>query len=85
MRHVSIAITADSIIDRVVSDHPETVQIFSQLHMHCVGCPVARFESLADACDIYQLPMERFLSQLRAVIRQTHVADSNEGLAERLD
>lgn len=85
MRHVPIAITADAIIDCVVSDHPETVQVFSQLHMHCVGCPVAPFESLADACEIYHVPVERFLAQLRDVIVQSSIGNSNERYAERCD
>jgi hypothetical protein len=33
--------------------------------MHCVGCDVSRFETLAGAARIYDIPIEPFLVDLR--------------------
>jgi hybrid cluster-associated redox disulfide protein len=33
--------------------------------MHCVGCAIARFETLAEACAVYGVPVERLLDELR--------------------
>lgn len=63
-------ITPDAVIDWVVSEYPSTVPIFLQWRMQCVGCPLARFETIADACRIYQRPVERFLVELRASVSQ---------------
>lgn len=58
-------ITTDSNIDWVLDEYPTTVPVFLRWRMQCVGCPMARFESIAEACMIYQRPLERFLSELR--------------------
>lgn len=59
-------ITAQSNVDRVLTDFPATVPVFLGRRMHCVSCPIARFESIADACRIYRLPVAGFLADLRA-------------------
>lgn len=63
-------ITTDSMIDWVLDEYPTTVPVFLRWRMQCVGCPMARFESIAEACTIYQRPLERFLSELRLAAAQ---------------
>ncbi len=58
-------IATDTIIDRVMTDYPATVPVFLRWRMQCVGCPIAPFETIADACRIYQQPLDRFLTELR--------------------
>ena len=58
-------ITTDAIIDWVMTEYPETVPVFLRWRMHCVGCPIARFESIAEACANYQHPVEGFVAELR--------------------
>jgi len=33
--------------------------------MYCVGCAIARFETLAEACAVYGVPVEHILNELR--------------------
>lgn len=61
-------ITTDAIIDWVISEFPATVPVFLRWRMQCVGCPIARFESIAEACANYDHPVERFLAELRMAV-----------------
>lgn len=61
-------ITTEAIIESIVNEYPETVPVFLRWQMHCVGCPIARFESIADACMNYQHPVDRFVADLRSAV-----------------
>lgn len=44
--------------------HPGTAGVFLGHRMACVGCPLAAFETLADAAREYRLPLADFLAEL---------------------
>jgi len=44
--------------------HPGTAGVFLGRRMACVGCPLAAFETLADAAREYRLPLADFLAEL---------------------
>lgn len=46
-------VTHDSIIGDVLDYNPATAQFFFEIGMHCLGCPSARGESIADACAVH--------------------------------
>jgi hybrid cluster-associated redox disulfide protein len=64
------AITDTSIVDDIVTRFPATARVFVDRRMHCVGCEVSRFETLAGAARIYQQPIEPLLADLRAAADQ---------------
>jgi hybrid cluster-associated redox disulfide protein len=64
------AITDTSIVDDIVTRFPATARVFVDRRMHCVGCEVSRFETLAGAAGIYQQPIEPLLADLRAAAGQ---------------
>jgi hypothetical protein len=39
--------------------------------MHCVGCDIARFETIADACAIYDVAVEDLLGDIHRAIATT--------------
>lgn len=43
---------------------PQTIQVFIRHRMLCVGCHIARFHTIADACAEYNLDKARFISEL---------------------
>ena len=71
MNHVDLGatITAETNVDELVSLYPSTVVVFVRHRMLCVGCEVARFETLAEACEIYHKPLEPLLTDLREAVR----------------
>lgn len=71
------SITANTTIDEVVTRHPGTARVFIRRQMHCVGCQVDRFHTLAEACRIYGQPLGPFLAQLRRIARERTPVASN--------
>ena len=47
---------------------PETAEVFLSRHMLCLGCPIAPFHTVIDACAEYNLDEDRFRGQLRAAL-----------------
>ena len=43
---------------------PETVQVFVKHQMLCVGCLIAPFHTVMDACAEYDLDPDDFMSEL---------------------
>ncbi len=64
----STAITAETNVDDLLTRFPGTAVVFVNRRMACVGCDVARFETLAEACRIYRQPLEVFLGDLRDAV-----------------
>ena len=67
MNHAQLAI--DLTVAEVMERWPETIPIFFRYRMACVGCPIATFETLAEAAMIYGLDVDCFLNELRQTIR----------------
>ena len=63
-RGAQMSIQADTNLDELLRRSPEVATVFIEHRMHCVGCPIARFETIADACRIYGKPLETFLHAL---------------------
>ncbi len=68
---VETAVTPDTNVDELITRFPRTVQIFIRHRMHCVGCEVARFESLEEACRIYRRPLDPLLADLRRAVAES--------------
>ena len=50
---------------------PETARVFFAQRTACVGCPIAPFHTVADACAEYHLDEARLRAALRAVAAGT--------------
>ena len=46
-------VTKESIIGDVLDFDVDTARVFFEIGMHCLGCPSARGESIADACAVH--------------------------------
>ncbi len=46
-------VTKETLIGEIVTKYPEACEILLSIGMHCLGCPSARSESLADACMVH--------------------------------
>jgi hybrid cluster-associated redox disulfide protein len=57
----------DLTLAELFAQRPETARVFLDRRMACVGCPIAPFHSVADACAEYALAEGRFRAELAAV------------------
>lgn len=56
------------LIGEVLDAHPETAQTFMAFGMHCLGCPSARGESVADACEVHGVDAKEFIEKLNSML-----------------
>jgi hybrid cluster-associated redox disulfide protein len=56
----------DDPVDAVMSRTPRTIRVFLAFEMRCVGCPIACFHTVDDACREHGVDREAFLRALRA-------------------
>jgi hybrid cluster-associated redox disulfide protein len=56
------------LVDNVMHRWPATIRIFLDFGMNCVGCPVASFHSVEEACHEHGVDRERFVEAVCKVI-----------------
>ncbi|MBM6579835.1 DUF1858 domain-containing protein [Microvirga sp. BT689] len=56
------------LVDDVMRRWPMTIRAFLNHRMHCVGCPIACFHTVADACREHGVDPTEFLADLRTII-----------------
>ena len=57
-------VTKDSIIGDVLDYNSGTAKFFFEIGMHCLGCPSARGESIADACAVHGTDAEELIKKI---------------------
>lgn len=62
-------VTANNTIAELLAVHPAAARVLVNHRMHCVGCDIAPFETIGDACAIYGVAVEELFADL-------HVATS---------
>lgn len=59
-------VTKESIIGDVLDFDVDTARFFFEIGMHCLGCPSARGESIADACAVHGTNADELVEKLNA-------------------
>jgi hybrid cluster-associated redox disulfide protein len=59
-------IHADAIVRAVMDAHPETIAVFLRRRMHCPGCAMSSFVTVAEAATSYAIETAGLLDDLRA-------------------
>jgi hybrid cluster-associated redox disulfide protein len=54
-------------IGEVVKNHPETIPVFMQHGLHCLGCAIATFESIEEGATVHGIDIEALVADLNAV------------------
>lgn len=61
-------ITKDSIIGDVLDMNTDTAPFFLEMGMHCLGCPSARGESIAQACEVHGVDADELVVKINAFL-----------------
>ena len=57
-------ITADSTIYDLLKEKPESAEILFKFGMGCVGCAIARGETIREAAMVHGIPLEELMAAL---------------------
>ena len=57
-------VTATLTVAEVLLRRPFAARVLVNHRMHCVGCAIAPFETLAEACEIYGVSLSDLLEEL---------------------
>ena len=63
-------VTGETLVGEIVTQYPEAVEVLLSIGMHCLGCPASRAESLADACAVHGMPVDRVIAAINAKIAE---------------
>lgn len=66
-------VTPDLLVDDVMRRWPATIRVFLQFRFLCVGCPIACFHSVSDACREHHADEKAFLEALHAALVEDEV------------
>src|SRR5215204_5767717 len=62
-----MAVEFEDLVDDVMRGAPETIRVFLEFRMGCVGCPIACYHTVDDACREHGANRDAFLDALRSV------------------
>lgn len=57
-------VTKDTLIGDILDADRNTAPFFLEMGMHCLGCPSARGESLAQACMVHGVSVDELVGKL---------------------
>ena len=66
-----IEITKDTIIGDILDIAPQTAPLFLSIGMHCLGCPASRGETVAEACMVHGVDVDKLLAIVNEEIKKT--------------
>jgi len=78
------AISRDDTVSDVLAKSPHAARVLFDCGMHCVGCAIAPFETIAEACAIYGVSVDRLLTVRQAARLWSVSASESERLLSEL-
>jgi hybrid cluster-associated redox disulfide protein len=64
----AMSIECDDLVDDVMRDCSQTIRVFLEFRMGCVGCPLARFHTVDHACREHHVSREMSIAALRGCV-----------------
>ncbi|HIT08257.1 MAG TPA: DUF1858 domain-containing protein [Candidatus Merdivicinus faecavium] len=61
-----MVVTKETVIGDILDFDSTTATYFLEMGMHCLGCPSARGESLADACAVHGVDADEMVEKINA-------------------
>jgi hybrid cluster-associated redox disulfide protein len=62
----NMSITKEMTIQEVVEKNPETIRVFLEHGLHCIGCAVARFENIEQGAMAHGIDVDTLIKDLNS-------------------
>ncbi len=63
-------VTKDMGIMEIVTEHPETLEIFAKYGMGCIGCAAAHFENLEAGAKVHGIDVDEMVNAINTIIKE---------------
>lgn len=63
-------ITKEMSIGDVVKKYPETIPVFFQYGLHCIGCHVSPYESVEEGCKTHGIDVDTLIIALNTAVKE---------------
>lgn len=63
-------ISKDMLIKDVVTQFPETMEVFFGYGIGCVGCYMSEHETLEQGCDVHGIQVDELIEDLNMVVNE---------------
>ncbi len=63
-------ITKNTIIGDILDENAKLAPYFLEMGMHCLGCPSARAETVAQACTVHGVDADELVKKLNAALAE---------------
>ncbi len=63
-------VTEETIIGDLLDQDPSTGKFLMDIGMHCLGCPMSRGETLAEACEVHGVQVEELVAKINAYLKK---------------
>ncbi len=67
-------LSSDITVKELLDCHPQTLQLFMDIGLLCVGCPAEAFHTLADVAREYHFDLNQLLQQIQKTIGDDKVS-----------
>ncbi len=57
-------VTKNTVIGDIVDFDEDVSEIFLEIGMHCLDCPVSRMETIEEACDVHGVDPDELITKL---------------------
>ena len=68
---VAAMTSEDPTVFELMKDNPETIVVFLDHNMQCVGCAIGNLHTINDVCAIYELEPAKFMGEIQDAITQS--------------
>jgi hydrid cluster protein-associated redox disulfide domain len=63
-------VTKGTIIADIMENAPQTMPLFQQIGMHCMGCAMASGENVEQACDVHGVNADMFVERINIFLKE---------------
>ena len=61
-------VTKDTVISDIMMNAPDSVPLFQEIGMHCMGCAMASGENVEEACAAHGVDVDKFVEKVNEFI-----------------
>ena len=76
-----LTITPDTPLQQVTALYPKTAVVLLKMGLHCVGCYISRFHTVADLAQELNVPLEDLVEALNRIARGDDLSVLPESLS----